>query len=186
MKNIAFQISEPYLCVATLLQIIIKTDCNIDIDQKEIGNFFGIYVPNDYSGNLVNVIKTDDMNKWGVIISNNEINDFFIKYELPLREKYIPINMYEDWNFEEEITKSLIENKYLICGFDYGFLFEKYKANSIGHVVLILKILGDYNHRIIKIYDPGPNNAGIKAVNSIDLFYAIHLKKNGIWMISHI
>lgn len=182
LKTYYFIKSKPFLCVASLLQIIIKTELNIDFDQNEIGNYFGVYVPLDYSGKLSNIVRTSDKSKWGIIITKNEVNNFFKKNNLPLREQYLDISLYEDWSFEEEIKSLLNNNVNLICGFDYGYLLNNYKPSFIGHVALLLSISENCRDSF-KIYDPGPKEPGVKTVKSIELYNAIRLKRNGIWKI---
>lgn len=177
--------ADDFFCVAALLQMIISCCTNIKLDQYQIADYFGLWVPIDYKKaiKINNVRRTDDSNFWGIVIEDNEVNEFFQHFNIPLREEYISINSIAEWNFEDRITEYLSENYHLICGYDYNSLYNKGYDYPIGHVSLISGISKDKN---IIMIDPGPYKPGIKEVKSEDLYVAIKRKNNGIWKIKRI
>jgi hypothetical protein len=176
--------AEPFLCVAALLQHIVHHELGREIKQYEIADYFGVNVPFGYIGQINAFNETDDPNKWGITVNNNALNAFFKSFNIPLVEKYFPISGYTDWSFEDFLLKEINSENYIVCGFDYGFLFEGHNANNIGHVCLILTV--DKSENTVQIFDPGPEQFGVKWVTAFELFCAIHKKHDGVWKISRI
>ncbi|MUG46972.1 hypothetical protein QNH46_01430 [Paenibacillus woosongensis] len=172
------------MCVAALLQIIIKNEFNRDINQQIIADFFGINLPIDQkdNSNLVtsNMEYVEDDNKLGIIIKDNSINQFFQEYKIPMIEDYLPIYEIDDMVYETQLNQLASEDVYVICGYDYDFLHHR-EATGVGHV----SIITDYNPQtnIVTIYDPGPKNPGYKSVIDYDLYRSIKIKKDGFWII---
>ncbi|MGB3478560.1 MAG: hypothetical protein WBB67_05315 [bacterium] len=173
--------AKPFLCLAALLEIMIKSSIKkSQISQKEIGRFFGIWVPEGYKGNVKKTHITNTPNEWGIIVKNDIINKFFKTFKIPMREEFISIYNLQDWEFEDKIRELLIRGNHIICGYNYGSLYGDKQKRS-GHVSLISKISKDGKY--VEILDPGPDNHGYKKVRTYDLYIAIHKKKDGIWSI---
>lgn len=182
MRNLnSYLISQPYLCVATLVAIIVNNETSLKVRQEDIAEYFGVNVPMDYVGSIINSFKTNDVNKLGIVLSEEGLNPFFKSHNFLLVERYRPISLYTDWMFEDILMKAKKDNCYLICGYDYGMLYNG-KPNGVGHVSIILDIEAAGRSKV-SIYDPGPDNPGIKTIDTEDLYYAIHTKKNGLWII---
>lgn len=177
-------ISFPFLCVATLLQIIIKKEFNHEVNQQIIADYFGVNLPMEQkeNNNLVisNIKYIGDDNKLGIIIKDNSINQFFDEYNIPLIETYISILEIDDMSYETQLTKLISEDAYVICGYDYDSLHYN-QTSGVGHV----SIITDYDPQtnLVTFYDPGPKNAGYKIIKDFDLYRSIKIKKDGFWII---
>lgn len=185
IKNIyGFEtISKPYLCIASLLEIVLKCEDRLDLSQIEISNYFGVNFPLSLESEINSEIKklsfVDDPNQYGIVIKENMINNFFESHNISLKEVYYPIERFMDWEFEDFLFNIINKAKYLIMGYDYGELYNG-KSSKVGHVSMILDISGN----IVEIYDPGPDLPGHKSINVNTLFRAIKAKSDGLWVFS--
>lgn len=173
-------VSKPYLCVATCLSIIIKSSLNKDISQEEIANYFGLYLPVKENVDIKNVHYTSKPFEYGIRVKGNDVNLFFGDYNLPLYEEYKPITYFQDWEFQEEVTREISIGTHLICGYSFGKIFNDQTKIDIGHASILTKIV---NRNLCEILDPGPKDPGLKKVDCFALFSAIHHKKDGLWLI---
>jgi hypothetical protein len=162
--------------------MVINNMCSIDISQYDIANYLGVNIPDGETIPFVfNIKKTDQNSNIGVIVTGNEINDLFEHFDIPLKETYkSAYRIYPD-DFGLLVKKELLQNKSIICGFSYGYLYDKNNFD-IGHVSIITNISDDYSSMFL--LDPGPDDCGLKEVETNKLFSAIRLKRNGIWVIS--
>lgn len=176
MNNI---ISQPFLCVAAILETVLRNYGIASLSQVEIAEFFGVNVPLHYEGEVKNILKTDDINLYGIRVQKNGINTFFDHYKLPLTENYISVFTFNDWQFEDIVKDNLKNNSHIVCGFDYGRLYDTIDI-GLGHVSLITAA----SENKITLLDPGPRGAGSKQVDIDDLFLAIKAKKDGLWIMS--
>lgn len=91
MKKVKYKltIAEQYLCVPACLSMIVKAKCKEEYSQYEIADYFGVNIPNDeHIANVRNVFYTNDTNNIGVVIKDNEVNEFFNAFSIPLIETY--------------------------------------------------------------------------------------------------
>ena len=143
-----------------------------------IAESFGVNIPVDYQISIRNVHYTTDANKWGIILMNDTLTNWFERNSIDLVEDFLSIFKIAEFEFLDIINRLLIEPCHLICGFDYGYLYNK-QNKKIGHVSLII---GTEREQVI-LLDPGPDRPGEKTVNGDDLFSAIKRKGDGIWII---
>jgi hypothetical protein len=143
---------------------------------------FKYYLPFNHSisQSIKNFEYTNDEDKWGIVIDKDTINNFFKKKNLPLIETYISISEIAEYNFYDILNTAILNNNHVIFGYDYNLLFKNIKS-KIGHVSLISRVISD---SIIEIYNPGPENWGLKQFKLDDLYYAIKAKNDGLWIIS--
>jgi hypothetical protein len=173
-----FYPSENYLCVATLLELILK-NYGYNTDRYEIANYYGVNIPPDAKiSNVQHYYHTEDKNKLGIIMNSNSINDLFDHLSIKLTEKYISINTLLEESFVSTVQK-MIEKSYVICGYDYGYVFDEPRNICLGHVSIITEITDDS----VMIFDPGPRNFGIKKLDTYRLFCGIKNRKDGLWCI---
>jgi hypothetical protein len=152
---------------------------DILIDERVIDNYFTVYIPEDTQGKL-KCVKTSNPQEYGIKVGNDTLNKFFSHFNIPLHEKYLSIFHYEDWSFEQEVRELLNSDNHIICGFSYGALYNEQKNIDIGHV----SIIADMDDNQIKLLDPGPINPGLKYVKADDLYSAIKMRRDGLWLIS--
>ncbi|GHU35787.1 hypothetical protein FACS1894172_18020 [Spirochaetia bacterium] len=171
-------IADNFLCVPAVLKTILAY-YNINIRDIDITRSFDIFIPE--SCDNIAGIKSNNPNDYGAKLYNNTINKFFKVFNIPLKEEYISIFSYEDWEyFDESVANLLNTESNIICGFSYGTLYDEPENIEIGHV----SIITNKNGNKIQILDPGPRNPGIKYVDSYNLYVSIKRKKDGLWLIS--
>ncbi|MDD2716298.1 MAG: hypothetical protein PHW04_10455 [Candidatus Wallbacteria bacterium] len=176
--NYILEKAEDYFCVCAVLKTIIQIHSNRSISQQEIANFFNIIYPSDYPYISDKSITSKDPNDWGIKIHKDGINNLLKAGNIPLKENYYPINQFQDWQFDDKIREILGNGYHLVCGFCSPFLYF-HEDKKVGHVAIIY---GIENENVI-LLDPGPEKFGRQVVQSIDLYQAIHFKKDGIWEI---
>ncbi len=179
--NYDFIVANEYLCIPACLEMILRI-YSINLSQNDIGEHFGLNVLPDYRGPIKNIKCMTDPNSLGIILKMKSVNDFFKKFNIPLVEKYYSIKTLQDWMFEDLLSEKLASRCHIICGFNYGVLYNDEDKQQIGHVALVEAV--DIRSVTITILDPGPLNAGRKQLDIIDLYRAIHYKNDGAWVIS--
>lgn len=179
VHNYKLIVSSEFLCIPACMEIILRSH-SFDISQNEIAEFFGVHVSLEYTGPIKNIIHTSDSNKLGIVLKNDSINTFFNKFNLPFKEEYISIKLLQDWMFENLITEKIALGNHLVCGFSFGELYNDKSKTEIGHV----SILESVDREKLTIIDPGPLNAGRKQVDIYDIYRAIHMKNDGLWIIT--
>ena len=172
-------ISQPFLCVAAILEAILRCNGIKSLDQEEIAEFFGVHVPLQYDGTIRNVTRTENVNLYGIRVEDNGINNFFDHYNLPFNESFLSVFTFNDWQIEDIVKAHLANNSHVVCGFDYGELYGTVDK-KLGHVSLITAASGT----TITLLDPGPIGHGTKHVNNENLFSAIKAKRDGLWIIA--
>ena len=165
-------LSENYLCVPYTLKMVIDAAIGNEISVEKIISFFRIIRPSD----------TEDINQYGAIIKNGDINALFNSLSIPLREEYIPINTISEDSFAEIIIEQMSKGNHLIFGYSYGYLYDEEEYLKLGHVSIISEINSD----TIKLLNPGPNNAGSAQFSTDKIYTAIRMKKDGLWVIKPI
>jgi hypothetical protein len=160
--------------------MILESIKTIHISPEEIAEYFGLYLPHNEKTEIKKVFYTTNPFEFGTRIKDNELNQFFVDFNLPLIEEYKSISLFQDWEFYDKVLQELENGCHLICGFSYGILFGQSKMIDIGHASIITKVI-DRNH--FEILDPGPKEAGFKVVDYYKLYSAIRTKKDGVWII---
>lgn len=182
MKRYKLIIAKPYLCMAAVLQTIILYLTGRPIEQEDIANYLGVYLPCNFKSTLVKTAHTRKNDKWGIVLRDRSLLKLFKHYSLPLDEEFLPISTFSDWSFDD-VIHTVLQEKHasIMCGYDNSLLSNGISGN-IGHVSLITGI----RKSKIEIIDPGPFNAGTKLVDSYALFKAIHSKHDGLTIIRKI
>lgn len=180
-KQYNLQKSDNYLCVPTILSIIIDAEQDIYISPYNLADSFTINVPHNYPHlkNLKHREEVSETNLLGIVVSTESINNCLKENNIPLRESFISIHRIPDFCFEYTILKYIQSGRHIVCGFDYGYLYNKH-IQELGHVSIITAI--DINNSTIELLDPGPDEMGIKHVSADKLYEAILRKNDGIWL----
>lgn len=186
-ENYELIISEDFLCVATVLEIILKAEGFSSISRFQIASWFGLCLPDGFELKYdfleKGIFYSKDANQWGIRIKNDSLNEFFSANNLPFQEKYFPINQIADFSFLDDLRNVFANSRHTIVGFDYGKLFREERNLKIGHVGIVTQVVDEENCLLL---DPGPRNPGLKKVSLEDLFDAIRSKKDGIWSINRV
>lgn len=170
------------MCVPAVLLTIFRSE---DLDQgqrrlSDIANYFGLYVPAEYTNDEIeNLIHSKNPNDWGTKIHNNELNNYFREYNIPLREKYVSIQTIAEWTFTDVIKEYLSRGAHIICGYNSKYIKLNEVSFTGGHVSIILSASCDE----IEILDPGPYDYGVKLIQSEKLYDAIRMKQDGLWIV---
>jgi len=170
----------PYLCFFAVLSKIIYEQTLKYIGQEQLAEYFGINVPEKYDGSIINIHRTNDKNLWGVHLKIDDVNKYFANKSIQLHEEYIPIACMTDYEFIDNINHALLNANSVYCGYDYGLLNAK-KETKVGHICQIIESYKEKEN--VSIFDPGPEGYGIKKIDSIELYSAIHSKKDGLSII---
>lgn len=165
-------LSKDYLCVPYTLKIVINATMINDISIDQISSFFSINKP----------ANTHEMNQYGAVIKNDELNKMFDKLNLPLKEEYIAINTIADYEFCDVVMENIKKGHHIMFGYSYGELYRDNKYADLGHVSIITEV----DDETITILNPGPDNFGFSKFKYEDIYYAIKRKKDGLWVIKRI
>ena len=170
-------VAENYLCLFALVEMILKDIGKSDFDQYELAEYFGITVPLDYVSDRINhVVHSCVEREWGTNISEKQLNEFFDINNIPLKAKFLTANPYNAYDEVESVS----EKQYIIYLYSYGSLNHEPVNYDVGHASLLIGFL---NNDKVRIYDPGPRNAGIKEVSVNSLYDAIYDNRGGIVII---
>jgi len=172
-------VAHPYLCVAALLETILKSEGYEQPDQLAIAEYFGVYLPPGVKLPVRNVHYVNDDGKWGVVVHDEDLNRFFAVHGVSLREEYVPIARLADWEFEAQLRKAISNGHHVICGFSYNRLYGA-ADKALGHVSLVLELT---ERESVVLLDPGPDCPGPRQVDLVDLYSAIHAKPDGLWIV---
>lgn len=167
------------LCLAALLETILIKHNITNINQIYIAKNLGITLPpnNSLSVKIDNAIISDTPYKWGMNFTEEELQVFFREENIDIEFTYASSKIFEDWTFETFIESKLTENN-IICTFDYNTVFKPDNNNLIGHAVLIKK----KEDSMVIVFDPGPEESGIKTVDIYDLYVASKRMNGGLWV----
>lgn len=117
----------------------------------------------------------------GLHIEPGVLNAFFEKCGFFLEEEYISYNqIYDEYVFERILIEKHNKKEFIICGYNYSLLFNKYIGDA-KHVSVICLINSKLD--IVTIFDPGPENYGCKEVKLDELWYSIKTAQSGIWCV---
>lgn len=170
--------AENYLCFLALLEMIIDDYISSKITQQDLAEKFGIIVPQNHKIAIKNKEFSAEENDYGVKISEEKLQDFFDKNGIGLKVKYIDGTRISELDLDARLAKYLRENKYVILAYSYGVLYNKCDHDSLGHVALLEEVCGEDT---VRIYDPGPDAAGVKEVNILKIYDAMR-KKGGLYI----
>lgn len=165
-------ISENYLCFATLIEIILRDFGNKDISRFFVAEQLGITLPVGYSKLNIAAEYSDDSFQQGIKVEADRLNSFFKENNIALYAKYYhatPFTM-----LEEGLRRFPYD--YVIFLFSYGELMHKSELREVGHAALYMN---NMDNGKIDIYDPGPNDSGIKTVNCYELEEAMYQRRGG-------
>lgn len=174
-----YVIAENYLCFLSLLEMIIEDATGLKITQQDLAEEFGIIVPHGYNIGINNIKFSSVENDYGVKISEEKLQEFFDEKEIGLRIKYLDGTRINELDLDVRFARYLKEKKYVILAYSYGILYNKFNHDSLGHVALLEKVSGE---DIIQIYDPGPDEAGVKEISILKMYDAMR-KKGGLYII---
>lgn len=174
--------SKNYYCFLSLLSMIITdTLGNSYFTEDILAEYFGLVLPYDTPTTLNNVSYSNNPRNYGVHINEIRLNKFFTQTGIPLYANYIQSNPYSDDLIDSSSSAAVQSGKYVIYTFSYGGLYHDSELISIGHVALLEEIISEYS---LKIYDPGPKDAGIKVIDKITMYDAIRDRNAGIYIFS--
>jgi hypothetical protein len=183
-KKYNYLVAENFLCVPTLLKIVIDSYGYSMIQISDIANYFGITLPEEYKledSNIVNVRYSNEIVNFGIHIGMQDINALFKHFILSLKETYVSVFNYNEYSFLDYISELSQNNDvHVIFGLDFGVLVKDPNRENYGHVCLLI----DVRDENVIIYNPGPYLSGEMTVNYLDLFDSIRRKRDGIWIIA--
>lgn len=165
--------------------VIAKQNYCVPATMQMVLEHFGIlgYTQDIIAEQLVIVSDNDNINhtKWGTQIKSDTLNDFFKKNQIKLHERYLHIsNFMDDYFLGEKILELLKENKVIICGYNYTWLYSNCE-DSYRHVSIIV----DFDPIVdtVVLLDPGPREYGYKKVKLDRLYVSIKAANDGLWCI---
>lgn len=167
---------ENYLCFYSLMEMVLDDAGYPDWTQYKLANIFGVVLPKGYAiPGITNVEYNDNECMLGAHIDCKKINDFMIENHINLTVSYISSNPYGEY----DIDKQYLINKYCICTYSYGALYNQKKSFNAGHASLFIKYDSDEE---VVIYDPGPKQVGKKRVRICNLYDAIYDARGGFYI----
>lgn len=169
-----------YLCLYAMIEMVLKDIDEMNWDQIQLANQFGVVLPEGNSINGIdNVTYCIDERKCGAHINIESLNSFFSMENIPLRATILDSNPFNCYDEAETNDR----NKYIVYLYSYGSLNNDPKKRNIGHASIKIS---DIRNGIVSIYDPGPVGAGIKEVRLSKLYDAIGESNGGILIIERI
>jgi len=173
-------IAKNFYCFPALIEVICKQRYGIDVDQLSIGSAMGIVLPSiDFKPKGVSFYRPVMMEECGEYVDSNKVQMYFMSIGINVNVEMKYESQIFDGCLASEITKILDKRTDIICGYSYGELYRKTSLSQFGHVSLVLDVTE--NGRI-KMFDPGPENAGVKEVDELKLYDAMHVGRNGFLM----
>lgn len=171
-----------FCCVPACVQMILYRRGLKIFSQDEIGYCLGLTVPEEYLKILPMArVGNKPSAGWGTQVGRKEysINNFFRKYNLPLRENYYSVSKIKE--IKSWIKCVINRGDDIIVCFEYGKL---YKGGSQGHVSIIESISED----CVVLVEPGTKGSKYRKINLKKLINSMksHGTKNrgGFWVIS--
>ena len=179
-----------HLCFAVCLQIAAKKTAGIELDLTAIANHLGVVLPvgSDPSAFLncgLTALRFEaNPDSWGIVPVAATLNAALGTMAVPLQCSFEPISRFQEWEFENRLKELAESKRFPIVGFDYNTLFGKLAEDGQGHCAVVYRVT-EMNQPVIEIYDPGPDRAGFKSVDSYSLYRACRRKPGGIWVVDH-
>lgn len=159
--------AEPFFCVPAVLESVLKYYGYLSLSQKEISEQF-----------IINTDMCTKQNTWGLTIRENDLNKFFCKNNIKLKEEFYSIRLFYDEYEMLKLIESKIKTAVVICGYNHSALYGN-RLSNYNHVSIIDSTFED----LIFILDPGPKNYGKNCVTLEKLYYAIKVAQDGLWCI---
>ena len=172
-----YVIADNYLCSLALLEMILKENGR-NISQYDLAEIVGITVPEKYSGSVKNIVYSHDLNNYGVNLTPEKLCQFFAKNGVAVDVIYLDALRINEIELNVILEKYIEQGKYVVFAFSYGVLYGKTLLSNLGHVSLLERVISD---DIIQIYDPGPDNSGVKCVRISDMYDAMR-QKGGLYI----
>ena len=160
--------AEPFFCVPAVLASIVKYYGYVSLNQTKISEQF-----------IINTNTCTEQNTWGLTVCENDLNKFFCKNNIKLKEEYYSIRLFYDEYDMLKFIESKIKTAVVICGYNHSALYGN-RLSNYNHV----SIIDSTSENLIYILDPGPKNYGKNCVSLEKLFYAIKIAQDGLWCIS--
>ena len=164
--------SENYLCLATLIEIVLKDIGIRKYTRFDIAEELGITLPPSARGLVKGASYSEDEFQLGIKIDSEKMNSFFDRNEINLHAKYTQATPYT--MLEEQISKW--NQCYVIFLYSYGELVGNSELQDVGHAALFISMP---NQQEVRIYDPGPKDSGEKNVCCYRLEEAMYQRRGG-------
>lgn len=176
--------AEPFLCVPAILETALKYFGYEEYKQEDIASHFVVHVPSGSNTNFCNQAIDENPSNWGIKLESSSINELFRDLGLPIKEDYVPIQIFMDEvDFQDRLSLMLQDKHIIICGYNHSALYATNDQEY--HHVSIIVASNDTTGTVL-LADPGPKGYGLKEVRAEDLFFAIKRASDGIWDISKI
>ena len=164
--------SEKYFCVPTSLKIVMDATMQNKFSIEKISSFFKINYPSEHQS----------IEKLGVIIKDNEINELFNSLSIPLKEDYIHISKIAEFEFYDTVKNAINDGCHILFGYSYGTLYKDPDLLQLGHVSIITEVANNS----LTILNPGPGSFGYGKFDEFSIYSAIKVKNDGLWIISEL
>lgn len=171
-------VADNYLCFLALLEMIFRAE-GIIISQYDLAEKYGVTVPIGYVTNITNVKYSAVQDDLGVIITPKSLQQILNDLNSNMQVFFLSALHTNEFELESILRQQFAKGKYIIFAFSYGVLYSKESYYDLGHVSLLHEIIND---DLLQIYDPGPDNPGIKNVRISDMYDAMR-KKGGIYIL---
>jgi hypothetical protein len=170
-----------YLCLPASIESLLCYKGYKPLSQIEIANSLGVAFPDGYQQDKIyNYTYSSTPNIWGVRPDSLAISKMLQDYSINLSCRFHHYSEYEDWSFEDSVRQANAAGDGIILCFDYR-LFSLDKAGRFGHAALLLSYEGDGFGGQLSVFDPGPEDYGVKQVRAEDMFLSMR-SINGGWL----
>lgn len=172
-------VAEKFLCIACLLEIAIKENSDLDVNQYQIAEYFGLSVPIGYKTIIDNQRETNDIYKLGIVLDAEKLNEYFDSLRVGLRAEYYEGLRFNEEFFPERLRSLFQQGGTLIITVDYGELVFKKEARELGHALIITNIIDEE----VELFNPGPDDAGLMRVSSLRLYDSMRARRGGVFRV---
>ena len=170
-----------YLCLPASIESLLRYKGYKQLSQIEIANSLGVTFPDDYlQDQICNYAFSSTPYTWGVRPDPQAISKMLQDYSINLSCRFYHSSEYEDWSFENSVQQASNAGDGIILCFDYR-LFSLKEASSFGHAALLLGYEGDGFRGRLSVFDPGPEDYGVKQVRAEEMFLSMR-SINGGWL----
>lgn len=172
-------VAENYLCIACLLESAIKENSDLDVNQYQIAEYFGVNVPIGYKTIIDNQRETDDIYQLGIVLDAEKLNEYLDSLKVGLKAEYYEGLRFNEEFFSERLCSLFQQGGTLIVTVDYGDLIYKKEARKLGHALIITNIIDEE----VELFNPGPDDAGLMRVSSLRLYDSMRARRGGIFRV---
>jgi hypothetical protein len=177
----SFVIAYKYLCLPASIESLLRHKGYKQLSQIEIANYLGVTFPNDYQQDKIhNHTYSGSPDLCGVRPDPLNISKMLQDYSVELSCRFHNYSEYEDWSFEYSVQQANSAGDGIILCFNYR-LFSLDRTDSFGHTALLLGYEGDGFRGQLSVFDPGPEDYGVKKVIAEDMFLSMR-SINGGWL----